>query len=183
METVTPEQKISWLLHSQNEPVENGNIFRFDEEQGRLFCKTFLPENYKRTKIGGPGKEFWVDGKNYPMGKTRMAEYAKRFKGKKAPLFGNWRMEITPGKPGTEVRYLNLIQVGFKKDTPAMVKSQYVKEGSFEGVSFTSRDNTTYTVLFDHTGLKGKIRAVKNGKILFDRPLTNKIQKQKAFQK
>lgn len=183
VETVKPEQKITWLLHSQNEPVESGNIFSFDEEQGRLFCKTLLPANFNRTKVGGPGKEFWVDGKNYPLGKTRQAEYVRRFKGKKAPLFGNWRMEITPGKPVTKVRYLNLIQVGFKKDTPGMVKSQYVKEGSFEGVSFTSRDNTAYTVLFDSTGLKGKIRAVKNGRKLFENMLTEKVQKQKAFQK
>ena len=92
-------------------------------------------------------------------------------------------MEITPEKPVTKVRYLNLIQVGTKKDTSAMVKSQYVKEGSFEGVSFTSRDNTVYTVLFDNTGLNGKIRAVKNGRKLFENMLTNKVQKQKAFQK
>ena len=183
VETVKPEQKQSWLLHSQNEPVENGDTFRFDEEQGRLFCKTFLPVDHQRTKIGGPGKEFWADGKNYPLGKTRQAEYAQRFKGKKAPLFGNWRMEISPGKPVAKNRFLHLIQVGLKNKKPEMVKSVYVKENGLEGVRFTACDKTDYTVLFDRTGLNGRIRAEKNGKKLFDRPLTNKVQKQKAFQK
>ena len=87
VESVKPDQTQTWLLHSQNEPVENKDQFHFDEEAGRLFCRTFLPENFKRSKIGGPGKEFWVDGKNYPLGKTRLEEYKKR-KIKK-PLWGN----------------------------------------------------------------------------------------------
>ncbi|MBQ9503110.1 MAG: heparinase II/III family protein [Lentisphaeria bacterium] len=183
LETVRPDQKQTWLLHSQNEPSESEDVFSFDEDRGRLFCRTFLPEGFTRVKIGGPGREFWSDGKNYPLGKTRTGEYARRYKGKKPPLFGNWRVELSPGRPAAQVRFLNLIQVGLKDDTPRMVDSRFVSEGDFEGVRFTAKDGAVWTVLFDKTGLKGKIRAQKDGRTLLDRALTDKIQKQKAFQK
>ena len=180
VESVRDDQAKTWLLHSQNEPVENGDIFRFEEGKGRLFCRTFLPENYRRTKIGGPGKEFWVDGKNYPQGKTRMEEYRK--KGITNPLWGNWRMEIAPGEKCTKVRFLNLIQVGMKDQLREMTAAEYRKEGTSEGVRFET-EKGTFTVLFDSDGSGGKIRAEKNGKVFLDQELTRKIQPQKAFQK
>ena len=181
VESVEPGQTQTWLLHSQNEPVESNDQFHFDEEAGRLFCRTFLPKDFKRTKVGGPGKEFWVDGKNYPLGKTRLEEYKKR-KVKKT-LWGNWRVELTAGQPSEKVRFLNLIQVGMKAGLQKMVPSGYVTEGELEGVRFTAVDGTVWTVLFDRTGLKGKIRAEKDGKTLLDSALTEKIQEQKAFRK
>ena len=180
VESVRDDQAKTWLLHSQNEPVGNGDIFRFEEGKGRLFCRTFLPENYRRTKIGGPGKEFWVDGKNYPQGKTRMEEYRK--KGITNPLWGNWRMEIAPGEKCTKVRFLNLIQVGMKDQLREMTAAEYRKEGTSEGVRFET-EKGTFTVLFDSDGSGGKIRAEKNGKVFLDQELTRKIQPQKAFQK
>jgi len=181
VETVKPDQKQTWLLHSQNEPAESGDTFSVDEERGRLFCRTFLPQGFERTKIGGPGKEFWVDGKNYPPGRTRLEEYRKRKVAKR--LWGNWRVELAPGKPAAQVRFLNLLQAGLKDDTPRMVESRFAEEGGLEGVRFTAKNGTVWTVLFDRTGLKGNIRAEKDGKRLLDRALTEKIQKQKAFQK
>ncbi|MBQ6596004.1 MAG: heparinase II/III family protein, partial [Lentisphaeria bacterium] len=181
VESVKPEQTQTWLLHSQNEPVEEKDQFHFDENAGRLFCRTFLPKDFRRTKVGGPGKEFWVDGKNYPLGKTRLEEYKKR-KVKKT-LWGNWRVELTAGKPTAQVRFLNLIQVGMKAKLQKMAPSEYVTEEDLEGVRFTAVDGTDWTVLFDRTGLKGKIRAEKDGMTLLDSALTEKIQKQKAFQK
>ena len=180
VESVKPEQTQTWLLHSQNEPVEEKDQFHFDERDGRLFCRTFLPKDFKRTKIGGPGKEFWVDGKNYPLGKTRLEEYKKR---KVKNLWGNWRVELTAGQPTSKVRFLNLIQVGMKDQLRKMVSSEYVQEGALEGVRFTTVDGTVWTVLFDAAGTGGKIKAVRGGKTLVDRALTTQIQAQKAFQK
>ena len=180
VESVKPDQPQTWLMHSQNEPVEEKDQFYFDEEAGRLFCKTFLPQGYKRTKIGGPGKEFWVDGKNYPQGKTRQEEYKRKFKKR---LWGNWRMELTAGQPTAQVRFLNLIQVGMKDQLRKMVPSEYVREGGMEGVRFTAVDGTVYTVCFDAGGTGGKITAVRNGKTLIDRAFINQVQSQKPFQK
>ncbi len=168
VESVEKGQLKTWLLHSQNEPVESGDQFRFDEGQGRLFCRTFLPVDFKREKIGGPGKEFWVDGKNYPMGKTRMEEYAKR--GIINPLWGNWRIELTANKPAESVRFLNLIQVGMSGELKEMVRSDYVKNGTREGVTFTY-ENTKYTVLFDADGSGGWFQAVRNGQVILEKDL------------
>ena len=181
VESVKPDQTQAWLLHSQNEPVEEDDVFHFDEGAGRLFCRTFLPKGYKRTKIGGPGREFWVDGKNWPLGKTRMEIYRKR--NVKKTLWGNWRVELTAGKPTAKVRFLNLIQVGMKDRLPKMVNSEYVKDGLLEGVRFTAADGTAYTVLFNEAGTGGKIKAARGGKVLLDRPLSNQVQKQTPFQK
>lgn len=180
VESAKDNQPQTWLLHSQNEPVENGDIFHFDEGKGRLFCRTFLPKDFKRTKIGGPGKEFWVDGKNYPLGKTRLEEYASR--GIRNPLWGNWRMEITPGKAVRKVRFLNLIQVGMKKDLNSMVKSEYIQDKGKDGIRFFAGD-TEYSVWFDEDGNGGHIKAVRSGKTVFDRDLSKEIQMQKAFEK
>lgn len=92
-------------------------------------------------------------------------------------------MELTAGQPSEKVRFLNLIQVGMKAGLQKMVPSGYVTEGELEGVRFTAVDGTVWTVLFDRTGLKGKIRAEKDGKTLLDSALTEKIQEQKAFRK
>ena len=180
VESAKDNQPQTWLLHSQNEPVENGDTFHFDEGMGRLFCRTFLPKDFKRTKVGGPGKEFWVDGKNYPLGKTRLAEYASR--GVRNPLWGNWRMEITPGKAVRKVRFLNLIQVGIKKNLNAMVKSEYIQNNGKDGIRFSAGD-TEYSVLFDEDGNGGHIKAVRNGKTVLERDLSKEIQMQKAFSK
>ena len=182
VESVKPSQTQSWLLHSQKKPVEKGDLFSFDEEQGRLFCRTFLPRNYKRTLIGGKGKDFFVDGKNFNnIDPDYMKKLAKQ--GIPDPKWGNYRVELTPGKNTAKVRFLNLIQVGLQKDTPVMVKSSYVKEKGMEGVRFTAKNGTLCTVLFNADGSGGHIRLIRNGKTIVDRPLTTKVQKQTPFKK
>lgn len=180
VKSVKPEQLKTWLLHSQNEPEESGDIVSFGENKGRLFCRTFLPEDFKREKIGGPGREFWVDGKNYPLGKTRLEEYAARKITN--PLWGNWRIELTRRKPSESVRFLNLIQVGMADKLKKMATSSYVKNGTREGVKFI-HDDTEYTILFDADGTGGYFKAVKNGKTLLEKELIQGIQPQTAFSK
>jgi heparin/heparan-sulfate lyase len=178
VESVEPTQTKTWLLHSQNEPQENGDIFHFDEQKGRLFCRTFLPANAKREKIGGPGKEFWVDGKNYPLGKTRLEEYASK---NATTLWGNWRMELTHAEPIQSVRFLNLLQVGLSETLAEMVPSEYIKTDTHEGVKFTFKD-VQYTVTFRNDGIGGRFCAVRQTETLIDQEFSNEVQKQEAFE-
>lgn len=76
--------KKTWLLHSQNEPLIKGNIISFESTQngrnGRLQNNVLLPEiaNQQIEKIGGAGKEYWVDGKklgNRYTGRCRPVAY------------------------------------------------------------------------------------------------------------
>ena len=41
-----------WLLHTQNEPVVDGTMFRADPEGGRLFCRTMYPIDANLSKVG-----------------------------------------------------------------------------------------------------------------------------------
>jgi heparin/heparan-sulfate lyase len=98
-----PTFKKTWLLHSQNEPTIQANTISFESTQngrnGRLHNTVLLPsqENQQIEKIGGPGKEYWVDGKNWG---TVTQEDA-----------GQWRVELSPKKAALSDEFLNVIQV------------------------------------------------------------------------
>jgi heparin/heparan-sulfate lyase len=80
--------KKTWLLHAQNEPNIRGDEVSFESTQngrnGKLQNNVLLPEinNQQIDKIGGAGKEYWVDGKNWG---TVTQEDA-----------GQWRIELSP---------------------------------------------------------------------------------------
>jgi len=71
-----------WVIHSIERPQVNGNTFVITRESGRLLAQVILPSDAKIELIGGAGKEFFVDGKNYPPLHKRHAEA------------GTWRIEI-----------------------------------------------------------------------------------------
>ena len=61
-----------------------------------------------------------------------------------------------------------------------MIETTLLRKGKMEGVSFTYND-TAYTLLFDPEKVpSGRIKAIKEGKTLYDRPFTGKVQQQKA---
>jgi hypothetical protein len=53
-------------LHMQSEPEINGNEIRFSNKGGTLTCRVIEPADAKIEAIGGPGKQFMVNGVNYP---------------------------------------------------------------------------------------------------------------------
>lgn len=103
-----PSFKKTWLLHCIEEPdvVEGGfEVYRTrNGDSGMLHCDTVLPANVQMEKVGGPGKEFWVNGVNYPADPrpSRPDEAGER---------GAWRMELSPSAPAAEDNFLNVIQV------------------------------------------------------------------------
>ncbi len=104
-----PEFKKFWLLHTMEEPVIDGERSIVTTTQrgwsGRLINTTLLPalENAEITKVGGPGKEFWVFGTNFPNSITR---------GKPEDYeLGEWRIEVSPKAPAQEDLFLNVMQI------------------------------------------------------------------------
>ncbi len=104
--STNPDFKKTWLLHSIEEPIISGSSFAVcrtkDGDQGMLFCDVLWPENASITKIGGPGKEFWSDGQNWP-NSPRTKDVAG--------VSGAWRVEESPAEANTEDVFLNVIQV------------------------------------------------------------------------
>ncbi len=73
----------TWVLHSIERPKIEGDRFIVSREKGLLLGRVLLPRRAVIRVIGGPGKEFWADGKNHPPVKM-----------KPTPEAGSWRIEF-----------------------------------------------------------------------------------------
>lgn len=99
-----------WLLHSIEEPVIGDGCFVVKRtkngDSGMLQNDVLLPlaGDVKIEKVGGPGKEFWVFGTNYP-------NAALSNRPDVANERGEWRVEVSPLKPQAENYFLNVMQV------------------------------------------------------------------------
>ena len=92
--SANPAFRKFWLLQSAVEPAIDGNSQIVSLSQngwsGKLRNTTLLPraDNASIEKVGGPGKEFWVFGKNYPNATVPPD-----------PEVGGWRIEVSPKQP------------------------------------------------------------------------------------
>jgi heparin/heparan-sulfate lyase len=99
-----------WLLHSMEEPKVEGNATTVSLSErgwtGHLRNTTLLPEpgNADIAKVGGPGKEFWVFGENYPNWPS--GGDPKEYE------IGSWRIEVSPRRPSAADYFLNVMEVG-----------------------------------------------------------------------
>lgn len=122
-----------WLLHSQNEPTIKGDEVGFESTQngrnGKLQNNVLLPElnNQQIEKIGGSGKEYWVDGKNWG---TVTQEDA-----------GQCRIEISPKQQSLSDNFLNVIQVMDAKPVKKgfSISKSYATKGNYIAVSISDR--------------------------------------------
>lgn len=133
-----PSFKKFWLLHSIEEPQTGMQSFSVsrtkDGDTGKLHCDVLLPE-VDVTKVGGPGKEFWVFGKNYPNAATTRPDPCNER--------GEWRVEVTPKKAAKEDCFLNVMQVMDNSVTHLPV--QRIDGDKVVGVSVSDR-----VVVFAH---------------------------------
>lgn len=104
-----PAFKKYWLLHCIEEPRLDAAAAVVDRTGegggGRLHLSAVLPEreNLALGKIGGPGMEFSVFGKNWPNDQpagTRSSQES-----------GAWRIEISPRRPAAEDLFLAVMQI------------------------------------------------------------------------
>ena len=152
-----PDFKKYWLLHSMEEPQISGNqiiVVRSEHgEQGKLVNTVLLPEtdNALVTAVGGPGKEFWVFGRNYPN--------SPRWDDMRSVEMGAWRVELSPKEPSETDYFLNVIQVMDKEvEQPLQVKR--IDDVDVVGVKLADK-----IVLFNREGslVKGTIKFSING--------------------
>ena len=73
-----------------------------DGDTGKLHCDVLLPQA-DVTKVGGPGKDFWVFGENFPNAATTRPDPCNER--------GAWRVEVTPKTEAKEDCFLNVMQV------------------------------------------------------------------------
>lgn len=101
-----PDFQKTWLLHSIQEPEITGHTITVLRDQkdysGKMVVESLLPGKSSVKKIGGPGKEFWVEsvGKNFYMSTDR-----------KAAEPGAWRVEVSPASPAKSDSFLHVLTV------------------------------------------------------------------------
>jgi len=117
-----PTFKKTWLLHTIQEPtiqdrtitvLRNGEAFSGGQYSGKLIAKSLLPEQVTLTKVGGSGREFWVNGQNYP---------PEEIDADTEP--GAWRIEVSPTNTDSSHIFLHAMTVthATTTTTPTMAK-------------------------------------------------------------
>jgi len=167
-----PDQKKTWLLHTQYEPRIQGDTFSADHREGRIFVRTLLPREPELDKVGGPGKEFLADGKNWPVWRPEERPDPDEH------LLGQWRTEISPAQENRRELFLHLIQVGDKEDLASMAHSELVEQGEAVGLAFQA-DGMSVRVVFNRTGsVGGRIRVAAPGREPVDKALAQTVMPQ-----
>ena len=122
----------TWLYHVADEPVISGKEFSETSQGGKSICRTLYPEDAVIEKIGGPGKQFWSDGRNWPL----PANLAANTPSDTWPLVGQWRIEVKPGTARKLDYFMHMIQVC----GPGLQALPYAKaydDGTNIGTEFT----------------------------------------------
>lgn len=156
-----PAFKKYWLLHSIEEPQIDGprvSIARTEERnRGRLYLTALRPaaDNLAIEKIGGPGKEFWVFGRNFPN------DIEPRRRASQEP--GAWRIEISPQRAAADDSFLNVLEIADAGAAPPLPSTLVDGDGVI-GVKIADR-----VVLFSQSGepLSGEIRFSLDGEGAF----------------
>jgi heparin/heparan-sulfate lyase len=108
-----------WLLHSMEQPRIEGTMITVAPEergwQGKLVDEVLLPSAAEITPVGGPGKEFWVFGRNYPS-QPPPDRNPKEYEA------GAWRVEVSPRDAATDDLFLNVMQIMDRDVAPLPVR-------------------------------------------------------------
>ena len=142
----------TWLIHTINEPAMKGDReFSETSDGGKMICRTLYPANAMLTKIGGSGKDFWSDGRNWPLPKLTPQEYGYNMNLPPAnhPQLGHWRMEVSPQTASKEDLFMHIIQVG-DKDLSDLPDTETFETATQIGVKFTYLGKN-HTLTFDKT--------------------------------
>jgi heparin/heparan-sulfate lyase len=114
--------KKTCLLHTRNQPTVSGTLVYAKNGTGMVYQRTVYPVNPSIAVVGGSGKEYWVDGKNYPP--------SRGAKSGEEP--GAWRVEVSPSVARTQDEFLHILYpTSSSSGQPPSVRS--IDAGSMKG--------------------------------------------------
>lgn len=136
-----------WLLHSIEEPLIDGAGFtlaipaqtRPGRGGGQLRGHVLLPRERHLLAIGGPGFEFYVDGRNYDEDGTLLAGLRE---GEHAPEPGAWRIELTPAHNANDDRFL-VVMLPTRIGTQPPHRVRLLEDGGRVGCEIVGPRRTT----------------------------------------
>jgi len=152
----------TWLLHSISEPAfpDMGPSFRIEHGGGRLDAWTLLPVDAAMTAVGGAGREYWVDGKNYPPDGTR------------DPEAGAWRVEVKPTHASASDLFLHVLiasDADHGHGLPHVKLSSHDAENAVVEITDGVKKATVQFHARGSTG--GHITITQDGQTIIDAPL------------
>ena len=163
VESTRPEFKKRWLLHSHNEPEIGGDSFTITNGPGKLWGKTLLPKDAAYETIGGAGKEFWVDGRNWP---PRKGVHDSS---------GRWRLEVSPSAPATRDYFLHVLHAA-SSTTPTHPTARVSERGKSVTVTVALDGKTAAVTFSKEDPLTGSVRITdRRGNVLAERKLATRI--------
>ncbi len=172
VESVKPEQRKEILFHFQNEPKQLGpNLWQADNG-GRLFVRTMLPEKARYSLVGGPGKEFFASGRNWPVVDPETPDWDKQFQ-----VTGKWRLEVSDPEVKTANRFLTVLEAALP-DRAQAFDAELFRTDRTDGVRFTDRGGTRWELEFNRTGEIGCriVQTAPDGKVVFNNALPNQVE-------
>jgi hypothetical protein len=156
----------TWLLHSVGEPktekLPGGASFLLEHGGGRLLGWTLLPRGAKTAKVGGPGKEYWVNGRNYPPDKKKDREA------------GAWRLEISPPKAAAYDVFLHVLHAGVEGTKAPGVKLLRATAAEVE-VEITEGARKTSVVFACAGAPGGRITITRSGRKTLEKRFPAKV--------
>lgn len=144
VESVEPSQRKEILVHFINRPKQIApNVYQADNG-GRLFVTTLLPQEPLIHIEGGPGREFWASGRNWPLDDmpARPNFYA---------LAGGWRLEISNSKTARRINFLQLLQAA-NPDADGRVIPELLNTETEDGLRLTDGSGVRWEILFNRSG-------------------------------
>lgn len=113
----------TYLLHTAEKPAVDGLLVSAAAKDAALYQWTVFPEDAEISLVGGRGKEFFVNGVNYPPSRTARATEEP----------GAWRVEVSPAGKRTSDRFLHVL---FPADAgePAPPRPEAIAAGDLCGV-------------------------------------------------
>jgi heparin/heparan-sulfate lyase len=108
LELHRPGLEPRFLLHTMDEPVVGANCITARHGGGRLTTTVLLPASPRIEAVGGPGREFEVDGRNFPLGRQLGDAYTP----------GAWRAEVSGGGGAGRTRTFLTLLVPADVDAP-----------------------------------------------------------------
>jgi VanZ family protein len=137
-----------WLLHSIDAPVLGTDRFelfipatgRPGRSGGRLHGHVLLPRQPLLHSIGGPGFEFFVDGRNYDEEGRAQAAIARLGHGRAEP--GAWRLELIPAREARADQFLVVMLPTPTAAAPA-ARVTRLEDGERVGAEIVGAQRTT----------------------------------------
>jgi len=155
-----------WLLHSVDEPDLRETTAIITHSKGRLFSQTLLPSTARITKVGGPGQEFFTEGKNHPLRDQR-----KQWEP------GAWRVEVFPGAPHKEDVFLHYLYV--TTSSTSLAPRASLTDSADQCVVRITSGGCAFEVAFNKRGdVGGRVKILGAG-VSVDQPFTAAVQPQR----